>query len=261
MRNTIRFVIGAAGILLLALIQPVQATTPTYFTLNCNTAVHLADFVNCAYNRGGSTGPGIYVTFGSAHFTQVTVAAFKNLVGFYTVTSAKPYKSNGSPALTDADLDTVNSSLFSTIANKKGEVFNIDPSIETSYIGSEDALIDSRAVSNAIGNAGLNPAAMAVGTVVMVQWKDGTTAQFVKISNSTLMWSLKPGSAKNAKGEPIDANGNVTGSNLNGVSSGLPAAALPNFSSIYLDPTDWGFWLSVPNGTVTIECGVEINPC
>jgi len=94
---------------------------------------------------------------------------------------------------------------------------------------------------------------LQIGTEVMVRFSDGTTAIYKKISSSaTVNWVVVPGSPKNAKGQPIDIHGNVIGSVPSNLTLQNILAALPNFSSTALAPSDWLIWSPLPGGTITI---------
>jgi hypothetical protein len=258
MKTATSFARAIIGLFALFAISATHAATIMAYTVNCSTAVHLADFSSCAQRSVPTRGSGVYVAFSPTKFTMVRITATLTnlkppLVNFWATQTVTLQKSTGATALTDADLDDANGSLISTVGAANGSpTFKIDPNIESSYIGSEDALVDSRAVSNAIGNEGLNPAAMPVGTIVSVEWSDGTSAQFQKIGNSTMMWVIVPGSAKNKDNQKITNTGANLGDALNNLNLNNLLKTLPNFDGADMAPGDWSFWDALPTGTVTV---------
>ena len=261
--------------LLLALLGAPQSgrAAPPVITINCNTAVHIADFQACATERAIVSGPASYVTFSASHYTIVNVAAqytivqlpYSGTLGIWVVTSAKMIQQNGQPAITDADLNVSSATLLAAL---KGNIpgLNIDPDQVYSLLNVEFPEILTNQIDSGLLSA-LGPGyayVTPIGTTIMVTCTgDGTNAQFKRISmTGSVQWEMVPNTLKNKKGQFIDSKGNVIANSINNGSLGTLLAALPGFPGNGLDTFDWGFWSTLPNGTITIGdlCDPEI-PC
>jgi hypothetical protein len=96
----------------------------------------------------------------------------------------------------------------------------ISPTFASSFINTVSDAEIGPGISQALLAKGINPAFLAIGTVVMVKFADGTQAQFVKTENTTNMWTWT-GLAWDAQGRRIDRNGTLlTNPNTAGIGSG-----------------------------------------
>jgi hypothetical protein len=263
-----RLFICALIFMALSVARPARATQ--VMTINCNTAVHLADFISCANLQAFSRGSGIYVTFGATKFTTVTITAqwahqtWFPYVGFWAPTSTTATKQNGAPALVDTDLDSASLTLLAAV---KGNIpgLTVPPDQIYSLLDVSFPEILTNQIDGALLSAlgALYTTVTPIGTIVMVTCAgDGTNAQFTRISmTGTVQWEMVPGTLKNKAGKFIDSSGNVIANGINNLNLGLPAAALPNFPGYGLDPTDWLFWNPLPNGTATVAPCNELLIC
>jgi hypothetical protein len=74
MKTITMSIFAAIGLFVLTMFQPAQAST-TLMTINCDTAVHLADFKSCAVIAGIFHGSGVYTAFSPSHFAIVKISA------------------------------------------------------------------------------------------------------------------------------------------------------------------------------------------
>lgn len=177
-------------------------------------------------------------------------------IAIYVPEQINAYNSSGQSAVSDANLDSVNSVLYLNVAGGRGiPGLNLDPSQVNSLIGIEFPEILSRAINGALLTT-LGPlytTATPIGTIVQVTASDGTNAQFVRISlTGSVQWELKPGTLKNKSGQFIDANGNVIGASVNRLNNIDVTPALPNFNGSGMTNGDWTFWSPTPGVTITI---------
>jgi hypothetical protein len=268
MNRAARLLLGPAFLLALIASHSAQAQLTT---INCNTAVHIADFTSCA--QGHASGHGLapgkywYVTYNADHHTAVQVTAVYFARSGHVVYSPVAYQPGGALALTDSDLGVSNASLIDTI-NVAGGIpgLNIDPNQVYSLLNVEFPEILTNQIdaglSAALGD--LYSLATPVGTVVMVTCTgDGTNAQYIRISmTATVQWEMKPGTLKNKAGQFIDSSGNVIGHSVNNLGSPGFQGALPNFPGNGLAPGDWSFWSPLPGVTITVGNICDPNsPC
>src|ERR1700730_18255846 len=105
MNKAVRLLWAPMCLLALMVAYPARAQITT---INCNTAVHIADFTACAKNNakglGLVNGNYWYVTYNSTHHTAVKVNVLFNARGGSFVYSPTAYTASGATALTDTDL-------------------------------------------------------------------------------------------------------------------------------------------------------------
>jgi hypothetical protein len=261
MNAALRLISGAGALVLISTLQPVQASV---ITVNCPTAVHLADFATCANAKASSLAPEsyqVYVAFNATHFITVKILIGYKIAGpfggFITVPGyVHTFTSSGVAAATDSDLGLVNASLMSTVAAARSlPGLKLDPDEAPSLIGIELPEILTTAIDGALLTllGPLYTTETPVGTVVQVTAADGTNAQFVRISlMSTVQWTMVPGSLKNSKGQFINSSGGVIGAAVDNLTSTNILPVFPIFSGTGLVGIDWQFWSSTPGGTVII---------
>jgi hypothetical protein len=94
-------------------------------------------------------------------------------------------------------------------------------------------------------NTGINqvipsPASVPTGTIVVVVWQDGTTAQFIRTNSvPTVLWVYVPGSMKNKAGQPITPISGTQTKNPNsgGTGSGVIIPTVTGSNPWYLQLT------------------------
>jgi hypothetical protein len=261
MNSAIRFFSLIGAVVLLGTSQPILASV---ISVNCASAVHLADFANCANAQASSLAPEsyqVYVAFNATHFITVKILIGYKIAGpfggFITVPGyVHTFTSSGVAAKTDSDLGLVNSSLMSTVvAARSLPGIKLDPNSVSSLIEGVEPEVLTRAINSALFTT-VGPAYVdltPIGTVIQVTAADGTNAQFRRTSlYSTVEWEMVPFTLKNKKGQYIDSSGNVIGAAVNNLTQTNIVPAFPIFNGSGLVDADWQFWSPAPNGTIII---------
>jgi hypothetical protein len=143
---------------------------------------------------------------------------------------------NGAPISTAAELNQVDEATFIASRAEKIPPLPINPTYAGSFINSDDAFV-SPAIGQALLVAGINQGYLPIGTVVIVVFQDGTSAQYRKVCQCTEMW-IWNGKAWNAQGKRITRNGTlVSNPNTTGQGTGASDAAFisPGGSDIRFD--------------------------
>jgi len=112
-----------------------------------------------------------------------------------------------------------------------GKPIQIPPAISTTPINSESWDVDANTGINNVLQIqfGVDPAALPLGTLVSVQWQDGTTATFIRTNSvATLLWVYVPGSMRDKNGKPITPISGSAIANPNTAGPGSGAVQLPN---------------------------------
>lgn len=140
---------------------------------------------------------------------------------------------------------------------KLGGPIKVPPENTVSPLGSETWDVDANtAINNTVATeTGQNPASFPLGTLVMVTWSDGTTAQFIRTNKEpTVLWVYVPGSMKDKAGNPITpvSGVKITNPNTSGAGSGSADPSIPNApASINLIGVEYC------KGSVTFSDGVS----
>jgi hypothetical protein len=176
-------------------------------------------------------------------------------------TSTTVVKPDGTLATSDADLLTTENSLFADrrAPSAVTKTINIPPDFGVSFINNSALAEDTgTAISQVLFvERGINPNSVPLGTVVEVQWQDGTTARFTRIAiMGSLQWGYVPGTARDKKGNPIDATGKVIPNPNSAPSSptGLPISP-STFGSSGLE-----YIIVTPNASPQVSITIEELP-
>ena len=246
--------------------NPLQAQITT---INCNTAVHIADFTSCAQAKASGLAQGKYwyVAFNAKNHTAVQVTAAYFGRSGKVVYSPVAYKPSGALALTDADLGVSDPTLIATINAARGiPNLSIDPDQVYSLIAVEFPEVLTRQINGDLLTlfGSLYTEITPIGTTVSVTCTgDGTNAQFTRISlTGTVQWEMKPGTLKNKAGQFIDSSGHVIASAVNNLGAPSYLGVLPSFSGVGMAPGDWTFWSPLPGGSITVgDICIPDAPC
>jgi hypothetical protein len=176
--------------------------------------LHVADFITCV--KGWEVTHGTTGLIAASNPNQ-PVSALVRVTGTFLFTRSgfgsrcwsqnsgtmSAVKPNGTSIVTDADLTATDQVLFGPLrgSGKLAGPVKVSVGYGASPINDEAWSVDA---NTGINIQISNPAAVPIGTVIVVVWYDGTTAQFIR-SNSvpSLLWVYVPGSMKDKSGNPI----------------------------------------------------------
>jgi hypothetical protein len=181
----------------------------------------------------------------------------------WRVTAATPIDSSGNSLAGNSE--SANESYFAAFdqvlfgANRSAPQMVNEPA---DYAGSFINSLDEEVVpgiSNALIQMGVNPATIAVGTLITVKFADGTTAQYIKASStSSYQWTWT-GVAHNSAGKLIHRDGSLV-VNPNTAGNGSGSFGAPGFgpgAPDYFHLTDPG--LCQYGGTISFDDGEELT--
>jgi hypothetical protein len=181
--------------------------------------------------------------------------------GHYTwvVTAAIPINSSGASIAseTESEQEAFYGALDQTLlgVNRSGPLTaNCPDSYSESFINSIDEEVGP-GIDLALSQEGVSWAGIPIGTVITVNFSDGTTAQYIKTNNSTDHWAWN-GVAHNKSGQPINRNGTVQ-TNPNTAGTGGGSVTPPGFGSgstwtwLYTGGNDcyYSSYVTLPDGT------------
>lgn len=194
------------------------------------------------YNGWGGSYMVVSSTVGSSALMQVHGKHLidKNGNDYWLASSADPLDDAGnslagqSESAQESYYQTFDQTTFGVNRSAPTKV-NEPPDYAGSFINSsEEEVIPG--TGNALIHMGINPASIQPGTVITVVFEDGTTAQYVKVSNTaTYQWTWN-GIAHDKAGHRINRNGTLV-SNPNTAGSGSGHAQVTGFGS----GSRWGF--------------------
>ena len=235
MNSSIRKIASIAGGLLIGVcLAPAvaHASNGDIFVVNCPNCATVSQFRQVAENTAAlNAAPGTYVVsseaYGRTAFVQVTgqIMTFCD-PPYYEVCHTNLYSATGAVVdrygfnvTSEATLERLDEETF---MGRRPEFYtvNLPQQYGTSFINSYEGEIHG-GISLALSQKGVNVALLRTGTLVLVKFRDGTSAIYVKVINMTYMWSWH-GIAWNSAGQQIDRSGNLvwTNPNVSGGGSG-----------------------------------------
>lgn len=199
----------------------VVAAPNDVIAISCPSAVHVSQFSGCVHAyviSHGSTG--LFVASSTTAPLSALVRSsgtwFQTCGGFciWTGGTLTAIQMDGTPLTSDAQLTTIDQSMFAQLrtASALTAVILVPTDYGGSYINNSALDEDTNSAISFVLyiTRSINPNSVPIGTIVVVKWNDGTTAKFVRVSQSgSFQWAYMPGSARNAQGQPINPDGSI----------------------------------------------------
>lgn len=214
---------------------PANAATNDVNVIACQNSLHVADFTSCVQrfvSRNGSTGLVVAANPTSALSSLVRVTGTftwscggKGTCTYFAPDATyKPVMMDGTPITSDADLATVDQNLFAALRQDSNLTTPIvvPDQYGTSVANNDTFAVDTNTAINVVlGNRGLIPSYVPLGQVVVVKFKDGSTARFIRTNSmAPLLWVYVPGSARNGSGDPVTPTGTILSNPVNSGAGG-----------------------------------------
>lgn len=229
LRSTRRCLKASLGILVVM----ASATTSSYATNGfmwvspCTSCLYLSDFVTAAENEAYIwVQPGTYVIVSQDHnetaYVKVSGTVKTHIIEGYpetvlVISAVTPIDANGNQVNSESYFVTLDATIFGTNRENPVEEVEVPEAYATSFVGSLDEEVGP-GIDQALLAKGINVASLQVGTMIMVEFSDGTKAIYF-IYQSPLIsdhWQWA-GVAWDKNGNPITRGGTI---NQNPNSSG-----------------------------------------
>lgn len=168
---------------------------------------------------------------------------------------------------TDDDLQAIDEKIFGVSRENKIPTVKLSTQYARSFINSQDEELTG-GISNSLLNINVNTVTLPIGSVVLVTFDDGSSAQFVKRCNCTDMWGWT-GLAWDSQGKRIHRDGTpIANPNTSGNGGGSRQFSIPGGSTTFVNAYSGSasdgtciFTLSIFQDGVLVSFHKNIGPC